>query len=343
MRWIAAVDVAIYHASDLFGFLLPRAYLAVDLFFVLSGVVVANAYERGLLGTTRLRRFARIRFARLYPLYLLGFALGVLALAIAPNGSVAETGPWAAIAAGMLMIPSFAGMMVAGDGNAALYPLDHPAWSLFFELAVNLVYAWLVRYLSNRRIAVILVLSGVLLIVTGADKHTLDLGWRPRQLPFGVLRTCYSFFGGVLIHRTAPQTARLTARLPRWPAAIAILLLVSAALGFSGQGLAGFYDLACVLVLFPLLVCCALPLFFPRWVTRIFAAAGTLSYALYVLHWPCHEIADAIGRDGYSLGQPWNGLVFLLLLLGFCQIADLLYDRPLRRLLGGVSRHRPAV
>ncbi|WP_318036788.1 acyltransferase family protein [Rhizobium ruizarguesonis] len=44
LRGIAAVSVALLHASQIFGFTLNcHAYLAVDFFFCLSGFVLANA------------------------------------------------------------------------------------------------------------------------------------------------------------------------------------------------------------------------------------------------------------------------------------------------------------
>lgn len=49
MRGVAALIVVVHHAHSLWGRqLVPAGYLAVDLFFVLSGFVIANAYERKL-------------------------------------------------------------------------------------------------------------------------------------------------------------------------------------------------------------------------------------------------------------------------------------------------------
>jgi peptidoglycan/LPS O-acetylase OafA/YrhL len=55
-----------------------RAYLAVDLFFLLSGFVMAHVYGRLLTSDRRAHwlLFARARFARIYPL----FALTTLAM-----------------------------------------------------------------------------------------------------------------------------------------------------------------------------------------------------------------------------------------------------------------------
>src|SRR6202051_1243796 len=50
-----------------------RAYLAVDLFFILSGFVMAHVYGRELASNWRAHwpKFAIARFARIYPLFAL--------------------------------------------------------------------------------------------------------------------------------------------------------------------------------------------------------------------------------------------------------------------------------
>jgi peptidoglycan/LPS O-acetylase OafA/YrhL len=69
---------------------LPVAYLAVDLFYMLSSFVVAFAYEQQLqTGKMSLTAFARVRITRLYPLIFLGTSAGiVLGLFAALKGSI---------------------------------------------------------------------------------------------------------------------------------------------------------------------------------------------------------------------------------------------------------------
>lgn len=343
MRWVAAMAVVVFHTPDLVGFQLPKGYLAVDLFFVLSGVVIANAYETRLLGAMTLRRFAYVRLVRLYPLYLLGLVLGIAAALLVPNPHLDGMGLPLGIAAGLLMIPRFWSVATAGDPNLLLFPLNGPAWSLFFELAINLGYALVVRHLTTTRLLGIILLSGAAVAASGLLMHSLDLGWRPRQIPFGVVRTSYAFFAGVLIARTAAWTGRLTARLPRWPTAAAILLLIAAALSIPcGSSRDALYDGACALFLFPVLVCCALPLSFPRRPTNLFALGGTTSYAIYILHAPCSELARALFAGASPLvAVPWRGVAFMLVVLVFAALADRVYDKPVRKRLGGLQRHRP--
>ena len=78
MRGVAALAVVLLHGAGLTWVHMPGGYLAVDLFLVLSGLVIARAYRSRMsqLGTVG---FLQIRLVRLYPLYLLGLLLGITA------------------------------------------------------------------------------------------------------------------------------------------------------------------------------------------------------------------------------------------------------------------------
>ena len=75
LRGVAALCVVGYHQQFMAGYKLPfealfhRAYLMVDLFFVLSGFVLSYVYSQKI----DVRSFYRARFARIYPLHV--FAL----------------------------------------------------------------------------------------------------------------------------------------------------------------------------------------------------------------------------------------------------------------------------
>lgn len=78
MGGVAALAVVLLHGAGLTWVHMPGGYLAVDLFLVLSGLVIARAYRSRMsqLGTVG---FLQIRLVRLYPLYLLGLLLGITA------------------------------------------------------------------------------------------------------------------------------------------------------------------------------------------------------------------------------------------------------------------------
>src|SRR5579864_4395262 len=82
LRGIAALAVLSLHIVQLMDapVLLPHAHLSVDFFFILSGFVVANAYEKKLLHSMTFTRFVKIRLVRLYPMIFAGGLLGTLVL-----------------------------------------------------------------------------------------------------------------------------------------------------------------------------------------------------------------------------------------------------------------------
>ena len=80
-RGIAACLVALYHfdaVSHVWGLpLLRHAWLFVDLFFVLSGFVIAANYQQRLLAGYGAGRFILLRLGRLYPLHFVMLAVFV--------------------------------------------------------------------------------------------------------------------------------------------------------------------------------------------------------------------------------------------------------------------------
>src|SRR5689334_1177120 len=74
MRGVAALGVVLYHLGGLGGAVpQPGGYLAVDLFFMLSGFVISHAYGAKLSAAWSPMQFMTVRLIRLWPLHLLGF------------------------------------------------------------------------------------------------------------------------------------------------------------------------------------------------------------------------------------------------------------------------------
>src|SRR5438105_11499913 len=150
MRGIAAIAVMLFHASSVFGpWMAPSGYLAVDLFFVMSGFVIAHSYEHRLpeLGV---RNFMTIRLIRFLPFFYLGGLVGLIRLVLLSIAGRADAGPIASIAY-FLFLPA----PPSSVNGQALSPLNSPGWSLLFEIYVNLAYAVLLPKLSTRTVAII--------------------------------------------------------------------------------------------------------------------------------------------------------------------------------------------
>ncbi|HET9652973.1 MAG TPA: acyltransferase family protein, partial [Usitatibacter sp.] len=84
LRGMAALVIVVHHFTALSGQreIFASASIAVDFFFCLGGFVIAHAYQERLLAGMSALEYTRRRVARLYPMYLVGLAIGLFALAL---------------------------------------------------------------------------------------------------------------------------------------------------------------------------------------------------------------------------------------------------------------------
>lgn len=211
MRGLAAIAVVIYHAHALGAWAdLGHAYLAVDLFFGLSGVVIARAYGARLDAGMGAAAFMRMRLVRLFPLYAAGTLVGLgLTLAGAIHGRFHAFSPGAflsAAAAAALMLPA----PLAIEPHARLTPFNVAAWSLLFELAANLLLALVWSRLTHARLVLAIVAAGLALAIGIVLHGNADLGANWPDMPVAAARTAFSFLLGLAIER-----GLVPVRLPR--------------------------------------------------------------------------------------------------------------------------------
>ena len=278
LRGVAAVFVAMRHTAFFHHLGIDGGYLAVDLFFVLSGFVIAHAYERRLAAGLSAGRFLVTRYLRLWPVYALGAALGLAAAALhalsgKDNLSLAELARTAPFALAMLPGPHI---------RPSLYPVNSVAWSLALELLVNLAYALTWRWMRKP-----LALGGVLAVSAGGLLAAalwfgkLDVGFTWTNAWGGIPRVVFSFAAGLAVFRLSRH---MRWRIPAWAPVLALPPLLWVKID------PVVYPLACIVVLFPLLVLAAVRSEPGARLGRLFSGLGLASYPLYALHKPAGEI-----------------------------------------------------
>lgn len=315
LRGIAAFAVLLHHAHPIFGRdPAPNAYLAVDLFFALSGFVIANAYEKKLQEGLSWSYFLISRIVRLYPLYLLGVGIGIFAEMARQILGSSETSLLHAAAStilNLLFLP------IPTPEDTILYPLNLPAWSLMCELLVNAAYAFVAIWLRTRYLVTILIISGVILTILvllfGANH-----GFHAFDALIGITRCVFSFSLGVLLWRTRPQLPSL----PSWTLGVTLLAILL----FPVSG--GITDLAFIFVLSPALIVLGSN---SRHVSRFDEISGASSYPIYAIHFPILALAAGAGTV-LHLPLPLIGVVTIV---GICLASVPLQaaDEQLRRRL----------
>ena len=349
LRGVAAVTVVIFHIFETYSDgnhlkqIINHGYLAVDFFFLLSGFVVAYAYDDRWARMTQWE-FLKRRLIRLQPMVIAGSVIGA-ALFYFGSGPVfpliQATPGWKVLLymiVGFTLIPVLPSMDIRGWQE--MHPLDGPAWSLFFEYIANILYALGLRKLSRRALAVLVFFSGVFLTHLAVTSPHGDVigGWAvdARQLHIGFARLLFPFFAGMLLMRTGKRLH------VRGAFAVCSLLLV-AVLAFPRVGgthhlwVNGVYDSFAIIVLFPVIVAMGAG----DRVTGAFSARtckflGGLSYPLYITHYPLIYIYTAsVGENKVppAQGAVWGALLLVTAVtLGYACLK--LYDEPVRAWLG---------
>lgn len=335
LRGVAAAAVVTLHYQAALGtLLLPGAYLAVDLFFMMSGIVIAHAYDDKLAGGLTARRFLLMRFVRLFPLYFVAWAVAtaVVVAALAAGMSTwraQDMVPAALFGAAMLPNP-------VSPPGADLYPLNAPAWSLLWELAINLLYAATFRWLSLRVLLAVCGLSAFGVIALAAWHGDLDVGVRWSQWHGGAIRVSFAFTLGVILERWRRMGGLdgLAGAMPRVGVPAMLLLGTAAALALPAR--AGWAkDPALVLLVFPLL--CAMAIARADRPQRVFAFLGLVSYPLYVIHIPLPygPLVNAVTHAPLSAFAPYIGVTMMAASTGVAWLLARWFDPRARRFLAG--------
>jgi peptidoglycan/LPS O-acetylase OafA/YrhL len=293
VRGVAAVAVVLFHYSQLEGTpWLRRGWLAVDVFFCLSGFVIAHSYQHKLEQGMSFIAFAGKRLSRLYPLYFLALVLGAVTFlgTLQHHEGVSSGGIGRALLLGVLALPYLNDMVVSdGQGSieGALFPLNDPAWSLFFELFVNVLF-FAVLALRFRKFW-LLAAAGAVLYLISAKWHGLNAGWDTETFIVGFPRVIYAFFAGVVIYRLRSTSVST-------PTAYGLLAMGAMVVSFvlpPGQ----WISVACVLVVGPLVI----------WVNSTVSPGprlasmgfflGWISYPLYITHVPVYRMISMMEPD----------------------------------------------
>jgi len=305
-RGIAAIAVLLYHAGIVSGLgWLPRSFLAVDYFFLLSGFVIAGAYEDRLRdGRLSMAAFLKMRIVRLAPCALLGMALGAFGRVAAGQAIAAPE------LSGIFLLPAL--------GLAILYPLNMPVWSLLLEACANVLHAVALSKAGLRTMAAILLVLGLFMLYMLVVDRNVNVGPFADQLPRALVRVLFGYVAGVMFWRYL----RFRPSGGAWISMVAIAAVL--------LGVFPLPDLvvvtAALFVIFPMSLVTGLAPTGSRIGERLFLWLGAISYPLYAIHFPLL----VLGRDVLRLNGGVSWAILSAFILATAWLVDLQFDRPIR-------------
>jgi peptidoglycan/LPS O-acetylase OafA/YrhL len=261
-----------------------HGYVAVDLFFILSGLVIASNYSHRIANLREAKSFLGLRLFRLYPLHLAMIGaffllecaklVALRAFGILPGPQIPFTGSesFGALAANVFLING-------------LHVLRGPAWngaswSISCELAAYVVFSIvaLTGILRRRRFFQVgLLLAGAGYATLALERRTLDV-----TVDWGIIRCLAGFFLGMLIYQFNRRDILGRSRILRAACGIVVTIALLLTMAFSSGPF--------IALVIPLFVIAIAVLQFDQGpVARLLISPvaqflGRISYSIYMVH-----------------------------------------------------------
>jgi peptidoglycan/LPS O-acetylase OafA/YrhL len=288
--------------------------LAVDFFFMLSGFVVAYAYEAKMNNGMTMGEFYLRRVIRLYPLIIAGAFGGMLWFASCDLNFRSDPLAFNAVLFAALGLP-----LRGAQFSFSLFPINPPQWSLFYELLAYICFGALITRATTLRLIVFAAVMCVLTVAT----HLIY----PRGVPFALkaFGPLALFSIGVLLWRGHERGVLPNYNIPF--IILAFILFAPCATPLSsGFGIGLFYRI----ILCPSLIICG--------VARCRGPAGQIeqflgeiSYPLYILHWPVLLATQYMFMK--SIGSAGTVVIGCSTAVAIAWVALIIFDRPVRKWL----------
>ena len=341
LRGVAALLVALFHAyvyNQWGGFpsqskVLQHAWLFVDLFFVISGFVMATVYSERLETPRSAWAYMVRRFYRLYPLHVVTTAAALLAvvavqtakLVLANFGVMVGSEPPFAVKffdLGLLVADL---LLLQGVGIIRMELHNYPSWSISVEFWLYAIFALMTLAVRSRVVRIVASAVIVALCVAwfavywsyaAPELRTLDT----RGLPRGML----SFFQGVLLYYLY---RRVGAALVRSGGALSLAQVAAVLLSLwlvARQDVLGTAQLV-IPFAFALLVFLILPdrgLVAALLQTRPMQWLGRHSYSVYLTHVP---VLTVLSWPGQAFPEPAKHVIGLIYVAGVFAVSFLTY------------------
>jgi peptidoglycan/LPS O-acetylase OafA/YrhL len=339
IRFLAAAYVVVYH-TKLGPFLVEHrhlaagnffmsGYLAVALFFLLSGFILAYTYAGQIVGPGDYRRFWEARFARIWPVYAVSLLLTSAAHLAFPKPSY--------MLATLLMLQAW-------------NPFDHAmwgawnyvCWTLSVEALFYMCFPWYQQWLEmlSSRIQ-LAIIAGMLALAVFTNSGVYILGYPSHGVLSGIplpLIRLPEFLVGVglgnyylaLVSRKRPSLMRKWVIMPglwTYPAVLVTIALLCRARGPATS---------LVLIAFAALVfglASERTLISRILATKLMIFGGGISYSIYLLQAPVKDMVLSISDRLHIQSSTFRTLSVVVFLIALSAISFKMIEGPARHKL----------
>jgi exopolysaccharide production protein ExoZ len=333
-RGIAAVAVVVHHAADYLGD--PRFWandwyrrlfgfgaVGVELFFVLSGIVILWAHWEDQGQVNSFWGYAARRLRRIYPIYWIVLAAAIMVFQLRPMlGRGFERSGWVILSS----------ILLVHVGSLAI--ILHVSWTLFHEIMFYVLFGAVIlsRVFGYMLLSLWFGASCLMLVIPFGNPYLKEY-LSPLHLLFAL---------GMVIAIVVKRGLRLNAGMFIIPGILLLAYTCRLTLrnGLPDMHCALLAGVACFLILLDLMLFEREGrLHVPSWMNFL----GDASYSIYLVHFP---LLSLTARVCFSLSRGasiplWTWLILQVLLavgvgIGF----HLAIEKPMLRQLSGIRRKR---
>lgn len=292
VRGVAAILVVLLHWRFVISpaYCAPNAGLAVDIFFVLSGFVIAHSFDSRLRLGLGASSFLRSRVWRLQPLIIVGLIIGTAMMLVqslmGARPDLSAMNVMLSMMFNLLNLPYKIGRSIYG------FTANEAQWSLFYEFLVNIAFVVFWPLLRQRILLSIICVSLLSLLVVSFITGSAMGGSHFWDFPAGASRSFYGFFLGVFLARTRLRWSPAMPDLSPYGVAVFVLIV----LGLPTLGRVELpYDLLVQVFVSPLIIMVG-SVCRPRTQhgASICRFMGLISFPLYATHMPLRDWAIGV-------------------------------------------------
>ena len=338
IRFFAAFYVVVFHTRvgqvlsehgfHAAGNFFASGYLAVPLFFLLSGFILAYTYEGQIERPGDHRRFWEARFARIWPVYAVSLLMSSL-----PSFTMPHPGPaLATIFMVQAWNPFDIGM--AGSWNGV-------CWTLSVEAVFYILFPWYQTWLEEKTSrAQLLSVAGMLLLCVAINSGSRSWGYKPEgiwhwiPLPIPHLPEFFTGvgLGNLYLRRLTNESSESLPGRGLWT--YASLLATLALLCLPANRWTSTVVVAFAALLFGL---AAEKTLLSRFLsTNAMLLGGGISYSVYLVQMPVKNWVQLITSAMHLNSEALRFLITATVLIGVSLILFKAVEDPARKVLRGV-------